>query len=129
LEAIQDPEYDLWMARALEAHPRHPEIASAYVFHLLEAGRLYELVDADWIERLENVSAAGAMFPGGAGHAQKLVKAQLLRAAAKATFGETDEELERAVKILESSPLTGTSVTLLQLLPGRLYSGVGPTLS
>jgi tetratricopeptide (TPR) repeat protein len=104
LRATHNPTFEYWLRRAITAVPDSPVVAKEYCYFLLRTHRLEELVDADWIERLESSVGRVDIVGRDEDTPQLIVEAQLFRSIGMVSAMRSIDELQKAVSVLTAAP-------------------------
>lgn len=100
LAATRSPLLDYWLDCAISAVPNSPAVANFYCYHLLREGRISELADAEWIDRLESEHGRPDIVGRSQSDPKLIVEAQLFRLVGTISANHSHGDLEKAVTTL-----------------------------
>lgn len=101
LRQTKNPLYEYWLERAIKNVPKEPWIAIEYARHLFMAGKLDEIADADWFDKLEAKTGAIDIIGRGVEDQFLIACARLWRQCGLVVRDGEESHLDEALRLLD----------------------------
>ena len=97
LQALNHPSLEVWLERAVQALPRSPQIAWYYSQYLMHAGRIEELAQLKWLDKIKIPRERFDVIGRLSEIPDRIAESKLYRSVAKIYLHGDEKELAWAV--------------------------------